>query len=67
MSKIAKRLTDLVGNTPLLELTNYNQTEGLGARVIAKLESFNPQSSVKDRIGYALIKDAEDKGLISKV
>ncbi|MDR3270102.1 MAG: cysteine synthase A [Peptococcaceae bacterium] len=66
MSKIAKRLTDLVGNTPLLELTNYNQAESLGARVIAKLESFNPQSSVKDRIGYALIKDAEDKGLITK-
>jgi cysteine synthase A len=66
MSKVAKRLTDLIGNTPLLELSNYNSTEGLGAKVIAKLESFNPQSSVKDRIGYALIKDAEDKGLINK-
>jgi cysteine synthase A len=66
MSKIAKKLTDLVGNTPLLELTNYNAVEGLGARVVAKLESFNPHSSVKDRIGYALIKDAEDKGLINK-
>jgi cysteine synthase A len=49
-----------------LELSNYNSTEGLGAKIIAKLESFNPQSSVKDRIGYALIKDAEDKRLINK-
>lgn len=49
-----------------MELSNYNSTEGLGAKIIAKLESFNPQSSVKDRIGYALIKDAEDKRLINK-
>jgi cysteine synthase A len=66
MSKIAKNLTDLIGNTPLLELTNYNRTLGLNAKVIAKLEYFNPASSVKDRIGYAMIKDAEDKGLINK-
>ncbi len=66
MSKIAKNLTDLIGNTPLLELTNYNKLNKLDARVIAKLESFNPASSVKDRIGYAMIKDAEDKGLINK-
>jgi cysteine synthase A len=66
MAKIAKKLTDLIGNTPLLELSNYNEAEGLGAKVIAKLEYFNPLSSVKDRIGYALIKDAEDKGLINK-
>ena len=65
MSKIAKNLTDLIGNTPLLELTNYNQKNGIKARVIAKLEYFNPLGSVKDRIGYAMIKDAEDKGLIS--
>jgi len=66
MSKIAKNLTDLIGNTPLLELTNFNRANGLDAKVIAKLESFNPASSVKDRIGYAMIKDAEDKGLINK-
>lgn len=66
MAKIAKNLTDLIGNTPLLELGNYNKVKGLNARVIAKLEYFNPLSSVKDRIGYAMIKDAEDKGLINK-
>ncbi|HEX9062196.1 MAG TPA: cysteine synthase A [Clostridia bacterium] len=66
MSKIAKNLTDLIGNTPLLELSNYNKALNLDARVIAKLEYFNPASSVKDRIGYAMIKDAEDKGLINK-
>ncbi len=66
MSKIAKNLTDLIGNTPLLELSNYNKLNGLEATLIAKLESFNPASSVKDRIGYAMIKDAEDKGLINK-
>jgi cysteine synthase A len=66
MSKIAKSLTDLIGNTPLLELSNYNRVNKLGARVIAKLEYFNPAGSVKDRIGYAMIKDAEDKGLIDK-
>lgn len=66
MSKIAKNLTDLIGNTPLLELSNYNKLNNLDAKVIAKLEYFNPASSVKDRIGYAMIKDAEDKGLINK-
>lgn len=65
MSKIAKSLTDLIGNTPLLELSNYNQANSLDAVVIAKLEYFNPAGSVKDRIGYAMIKDAEDKGLIN--
>ncbi len=66
MAKIAKNLTDLIGNTPLLELSNYNKSNGLEAKVIAKLEYFNPAGSVKDRIGYAMIKDAEDKGLINK-
>jgi cysteine synthase A len=66
MSKIAKSLTDLIGNTPLLDLSNYNKANGLEATVIAKLEYFNPLSSVKDRIGYAMIKDAEDRGLINK-
>lgn len=66
MSKIAKNLTELIGNTPLLELANYNKSNKLEASVIAKLEYFNPAGSVKDRIGYAMIKDAEDKGLIGK-
>ncbi|MEN6414226.1 MAG: cysteine synthase A [Veillonellales bacterium] len=66
MAKIAKNLTDLIGNTPLLELSNYNQSKNLPAKVIAKLEYFNPLGSVKDRIGYAMIKDGEEKGLINK-
>ncbi|ADQ46386.1 Cysteine synthase [Caldicellulosiruptor kronotskyensis 2002] len=66
MSRIAKNLTDLIGNTPLLELSNYNRLNNLEARIIAKLEYFNLASSVKDRIGYAMIRDAEEKGLINK-
>jgi len=66
MTKIAKTLTDLIGNTPLLELTRYNRENGTVASVVAKLEYFNPLSSVKDRVGFAMIKDAEDKGLINK-
>jgi cysteine synthase A len=55
----------LIGNTPLLELSNYNQSHNLEAAVVAKLEYFNPGGSVKDRIGYAMIKDAEEKGLLN--
>src|SRR5665647_1428338 len=66
MLKISKSLTDLIGNTPLLELSNYNLKNLLEAKVIAKLEYFNPAGSVKDRIGYAMIKDGEGKGLINK-
>src|SRR5690554_5609182 len=66
MAGIAKNLTDLIGNTPMLELTNYSRSEGLEARLIAKLEYFNPAGSVKDRIGIAMIRDAEEKGLINK-
>ena len=66
MSKIAKKLTDLIGNTPLLELTDYNIEKGVQAKVVAKLEYFNPGGSVKDRIGYSMIVDAEEKGLINK-
>jgi len=64
--KIAKNLTDLIGNTPLLELQNYNRKKNLKATLIAKLEYFNPLGSVKDRIGFAMIDDAEKRGLINK-
>ena len=64
MARIVNNLTDLIGNTPLLRLHRVNA--GLEAEVVVKLESFNPAGSVKDRIGYSMIKDAEDKGLINK-
>lgn len=64
MGKIAKKLTDLIGNTPLLELSNYNKKHGVDAHVIAKLEYFNPASSVKDRIANAMIEEAEASGLL---
>lgn len=66
MSKIAKTLTDLIGNTPMLELTNFNIKHDLKSTVIAKLESFNPGGSVKDRIAYSMIKAAEEKGTLNK-
>lgn len=64
MKKIAKQLTDLVGNTPLLELSNYNKSKGLKARLVVKLESFNPAGSVKDRVALAMIEDAEASDLL---
>lgn len=64
--KVAKNLTELIGNTPLLELGNVEKEKALEATIVAKVESFNPLASVKDRIGYALIKDAEDRGLINR-
>ena len=64
MTKIVKSLTELIGNTPLLSLTNYNKKHAPNAEIIAKLEYFNPAGSVKDRIGKALIEDAEQKGLL---
>lgn len=66
MKKIANNLTDLIGNTPMLELRGYKETNQLEATLVAKLEYFNPGGSVKDRIGYAMIKDAEEKGLINQ-
>lgn len=65
MSKIAKNLTDLIGNTPLLELSNYQKSLGLKARILAKLEYFNPLSSVKDRVALAMIEAGEKAGLIN--
>lgn len=66
MEKIAKRLTDLIGETPLLELGAYGAALGIRARLIAKLEYFNPLGSVKDRIALAMIEDAEKKGEITR-
>ena len=64
MTKIARSLTELVGQTPLLELSNYEKLHGLKAQLIAKLEYFNPASSVKDRVALAMIEDAEARGLL---
>ena len=64
MTKIAKQLTELVGNTPLLELNKYSTAKGLETPVIAKVEYFNPGGSVKDRIALAMIEDAEQKGIL---
>ncbi len=62
MSKIYKTITDLIGKTPLLELTNYEKVHSLNATILAKLEYFNPAGSVKDRIAVAMINDAEKSG-----
>ena len=59
-----KNITDLIGNTPLLELENYRSTKNLGAAIFGKLEYFNPAGSVKDRIAKAMIEDAEAKGVL---
>ena len=64
MTKIAKKLTELIGNTPLLELNKFSSLKGLEQPIIAKIESFNPGGSVKDRVALAMIEDAEDKGLM---
>lgn len=64
MAKIAKKLTELVGNTPLLEFSGFNASKELKAKLIGKLEYFNPAGSVKDRIALAMIEDAEEKGLL---
>ena len=64
MTRIAKKLTDLVGNTPLLELNSYVEGKSINAYLIAKLEYFNPAGSVKDRIALSMVEDAEQKGLL---
>ena len=61
---IYQKITDLIGNTPLLELGNYEKKHGLEARLLAKLEYFNPAGSIKDRIAMAMLDDAEAKGLL---
>ena len=64
MAQIAKQLTELIGNTPLVELSKYSKAKGLDTPVIAKVEFFNPGGSVKDRIALAMIEDAEQKGIL---
>lgn len=64
MSKIFNSLTETIGNTPLLNLRNYGKSMNIEALILAKLEYFNPLGSVKDRVGYAMIKDAEESGKI---
>jgi cysteine synthase A len=66
MAKIAGKLTELIGNTPLLELSGYAEGMGLRGRLVAKLEYFNPLGSVKDRIALAMIEDAEKRGILTK-
>ncbi len=65
MTKMAKQLTELIGGTPLLELGKYSRAKGLETPLVAKIESFNPGGSVKDRIALAMIEDAERKGLLT--
>lgn len=65
MAKIVKKLTDLIGKTPLLELGNYSASKELRTAIIAKLEYFNPASSIKDRIAKAMIEDAENSGILN--
>lgn len=64
MTKIIKKLTELIGNTPLVELDKFSANKGLDKPVIAKVEYFNPGGSVKDHIALAMIEDAEEKGLL---
>ena len=64
MTSIAKNLTELIGNTPLLELSRFNANKGLNATLMAKIEFFNPGGSVKDRIALSMIEDAEARGLL---
>lgn len=65
MAGIARSLTELIGNTPMLELANYAKQQGLAARLVAKLEYYNPAGSVKDRIARAMIDDAERSGKLT--
>ena len=63
MAKIANNLTELIGGTPLMKLAGYSRKYGLQREVVAKLESFNPAGSVKDRVGLAMIEDADARSV----
>ena len=64
MAKIARNLTELIGNTPLLQLSNYSENKNLQANIIVKIETFNPAGCVKERIALSMIEDAEEKGIL---
>ena len=66
MSKIYQGTSQLIGNTPLVEVTNVEKEEGLQARLLVKLEYLNPAGSVKDRVARSMIEDAEKKGVLCK-
>ena len=66
MANIYSSVTELVGQTPLLELNNYEKSENVEAHILAKLEYFNPAGSVKDRVAVAMINDAEEKGILKQ-
>ena len=64
MAKVYTSVAELIGGTPLLELTNIEKKFGLEARILAKLESFNPAGSAKDRVAFEMIRDAEERGVL---
>ena len=64
--RIAENLTELTGNTPMVKIPGFSRLHGIEAEIIAKLEYFNPLGSAKDRVGIALVEDAEKKGIISE-
>lgn len=66
MSKVYANITELIGRTPLLQLSNYGNSKQLNANIIGKLEYFNPAGSIKDRIANAMVQDAEDKGILKE-
>ena len=66
MGQIYRSASEMIGNTPLLEVTNVERKLGLEARVLVKLEYFNPAGSVKDRVAKSMIEDAEQKGILKK-
>ena len=66
MERIARSLTDLIGNTPMLSLKRFAKAQSAGAEIVAKLEYFNPAGSVKDRVAFAMVTDAEEKGLLTE-
>ena len=67
MSRIYSKLTDLIGKTPMVELQRLSEANNLRARIVVKVESFNPGGSVKDRVAVAMIEDAEEKAFLRKV
>ena len=66
MEKLAKNILELVGNTPLLELSRFSKMKGLATPLVAKLEYFNPAGSVKDRVALSLVEDAERRGVLTQ-